>query len=265
MSNRKMWYNAIGVAIAVSDNQNNFYRNNIICSSSHSKLLTFGSYDTFVDRVKMIIKQQHIGLNFDLYGAINFVASSMVTRQWKPSYTPDIKLYIISNMQFNNPGHTISEKNFNIEVKSYHLCDIIENINTIFKYAGCITTYKMPYLTPKIVFWNCGITNYFPTHALQNNVFLTNGNTPESLNMFKDKVIHKITYDDIPRDELALRTETGRIKNELHNQLTREIRDIHKNETMYTNFRYIFNNERYKALEDKYINNVMLEHKNKRK
>ena len=168
-------YSAIGLGIRVAEK-----------SAFGRRLLTFNSRPEWInldniekkDFVSMVqtIRRAPWGMNANFYAALNLILQTIIEQELDPKSVEDMTLVIFSDMQID------SSSNENMDA-------MFETMKTLYAEAGLKTSYKTPYQTPHILFWNLRTTNGFPCMSSTKNTSMMSGSSPLLLNLFCDKGI----------------------------------------------------------------------------
>jgi hypothetical protein len=165
-------YNAMGLSIAISENNSDEFKDRIMTFSNTPSWINLSEENNFVDKVKKI-RTAEWGMNTNFYRGMDMILDTIVKHGISPDIVEDMVLVILSDMQID----TNYGKNHN---------NMMEEIEERYKKAGLKSKYNKEYNTPHILFWNLSQTNNFPTTINKKNVTMISGYSPVILNKFCD-------------------------------------------------------------------------------
>lgn len=138
---------ATSLAIYLSENNSDEWRNKFVTFSSHPKIIDLSNCETLKDKLNIIFKYDDCS-NTNIYATMQLILNTAIQNQVKQEEMPETIL-IISDMQFD--GY------------SFHMnSSLFDEIKKNFEFAG----YKLP----KICFWNVA-GNYSNTIPLKENEY----------------------------------------------------------------------------------------------
>jgi len=167
-------YNAIGLGIAISQKNDNIFKDRIMTLSANPNWITLDKQKTFTEKVRKISNNSYWGLNTNFYSALKLILDVILEKEIPPDNVENMILVILSDMQIDVAEGTDSR----------FRKTLFETIEKEYETTGLKSKYKKPYKAPHILFWNLRKTNNFPVKSETKNTTMVSGYNLGVLNKF---------------------------------------------------------------------------------
>jgi hypothetical protein len=168
-------YNAIGLGIRISENNNEIFKNRILTFDQSPSWIKLENTMSFCDKVKKV-KDSAWGMSTNFYKAANLILEVLIQEQIHPDSVKDLTFVILSDMQINS-----AENNDN------NLNTLYDELKKLFTAAGLQTIHQKPYEVPHILFWNLRKTIGFPNLSDELNTTMLSGYSSYLMNVICNK------------------------------------------------------------------------------
>lgn len=181
---------AIGIGLRIAEKS--LLGNRIMTFSSRPSWIQFDDNEDFVSRVHKVMSSEW-GLNTNFYAAFELILEAIKTLKLPAAYVSKLTLVILSDMQMDasDGGDPLDE-----------------SIVKAFANAG-METIGTPYPVPRVVFWNLGEYDGFPTTSSQKNAVMVSSTSVTHLNAFCE-IGHEALENITPYSFMKLRLEHPR-------------------------------------------------------
>ena len=176
-------YNAIGLGIAISQKNDNIFKDRIMTFSANPNWITLDKQKTFTEKVRKISNNSDWGYNTNFYSALKLILDVILEKEIPPDNVENMILVILSDMQIDvaDEGHITNQQR-----------TLFENIEKEYETTGLKSKYKKPYKAPHILFWNLRKTNNFPVKSETKNTTMVSGYNLGVLNKFCENGIESL-------------------------------------------------------------------------
>jgi len=181
---------AIGIGLRIAEKS--LLGNRIMTFSSRPNWIQFDDNEEFVSRVHKVMSSEW-GLNTNFYAAFELILEAIKTLKLPAAYVSKLTLVILSDMQMDasDGGDPLDE-----------------SIVKAFANAG-METIGTPYPVPRVVFWNLGEYDGFPTTSSQKNAVMVSSTSVTHLNTFCE-IGHEALENITPYRFMKVRLEHPR-------------------------------------------------------
>lgn len=181
---------AIGIGLRIAEKS--LLGNRIMTFSSRPNWVQFDDNEDFVSRVHKVLSSEW-GLNTNFYTAFELILQAIKTLKLPAAYVSKLTLVILSDMQMDadEAGDPLDEA-----------------IVKAFVDAG-METVGTPYPVPRVVFWNLGEYDGFPTTSSQKNAVMVSSASVTHLNAFCE-IGHEALENITPYRFMKVRLEHPR-------------------------------------------------------
>ena len=166
-------YNAIGLAIRISEKALPAFQDRIITFSEEPTWVNLSKSETFFDKVELVSKAPW-GMSTNIYKTFQLILNGILKSEMSPVDVSDLTIIVFSDMQINTGS---SEYNDTLH----------ENVVKMFAEAGMKSKYATPFSPPHLVWWNLRVTSGFPTLSTTKNCTMLSGYNASLLNAFESK------------------------------------------------------------------------------
>lgn len=179
-------FNAIGLGVAISERNDDIFKDRIMTFSATPSWITLDREKTFTEKVRKIKNNSDWGYNTNFYSALKLILDVILEKQISPENVENMILVILSDMQIDvAEGCGYNGKG-----------TLFATIEKEYEEAGMRSKYKQPYKTPHILFWNLRKTDNFPVKTETKNTTMISGYNLGVLNKFCENGIESLKEID---------------------------------------------------------------------
>lgn len=200
-------YNAVGLALRISEKASPAFRDRVLTFSSSPTWINLSDCKTFCEKVAKV-SESTWSMTTDLHKAFRLILDGILESNMAPVDVENMILCVFSDMQFKS-GSCHSD------FDTMH-----KEVQKMFSTAGLESKYNKPYSVPHLVWWNLRMTTGFPTLSSTKNCSMLSGYNASLLNTFESKGVEAL------KDYTPCKMIYDILDEERYNMLDRKFTDI---------------------------------------